>query len=295
MSFLVTTRRDIVKPLQFVAEGTSAATYGVTPTSPTFIAAGINTEITLDPNILYEKILALGLEDYADSIKTQENYAFSLKSKIFNTTLAKQCVNAVSAAGTAAEHLSFLYSKYIDGTEYFTRMVGCRPISATLSVSRALWELDMTWHTQEIKDEVTAHGLTSPTFITAVPTNTPLIHSDAANPFTWNAIVYPERRFSMTVTRDLSLLEINGNVLVQFSKVANRNISFNIDSYKKSTILLTDYYDQTKRTASYKIGASEVMTFTSAVITDYSESHSGSTNDAAIESLTCEAKAVNIA
>lgn len=294
MSFNVTTRKDIVKPLQYVAEGTTAATYGVPPTSPTFIAAGINTEITLDPNIVSEKILALGLEDYADSVKTQENYAFTLKSNIYNTTLAKYGVQAVNAAGTIAEHLTFLYSKYIDGTEYYTQIVGCKPISTTLSVARGLWELDMTFHCQEIKDETTS-AIAGATFISSIPSNTPLAHNDVANPFTWNSTTYPERRFSMTVTRDLSLLEINGNVLVQFAKAAKRNISFNIDSYKKSATLLTDHYGHTQRTASYKIGASETITFTNAKIIDYSESHSGTNNDAAIESLTCEAENVTIA
>ena len=293
MSFNVTTRRDIVKPLQYVAEGTTAATYGVTPTSPTFIAAGLNTEITLDPGIVYQKVYALGLEDYADSIKTQENYAFSLKSNIANTTLAKFGIAAVNAAGTVAEHLSFSYSKYIDGTEYYTRIVGCKNVSTTLSVSRGLWEMDQVWHCQEIKDETTS-AVAGATYVSTPPTITPLSHQDGASPFTWNSTVYPERRFSMTVTRDLSLLEINGNVLVQFAKAANRNISFNVDSYKKSTALLTDYYDQTQRTASYKIGT-ETATFTSAKITGYRESHSGTNNEANIESLTCEAESVAIA
>ena len=39
------TTQDIVKPLQYIEEGTSEATFGVMPTSPTFVAAGINTDI----------------------------------------------------------------------------------------------------------------------------------------------------------------------------------------------------------------------------------------------------------
>jgi len=294
MSFNPTTKRDIVKPLQYVAEGTSAATYGVTPSSPTYIAAGLNVEITLDPNVLSEKVMALGLEDYADSIKTQENYAFSLKSNIFNTTLAKYGINAVNAAGTIAEHLTFTYSKNLDGTENYTRMVGCKPISTTLSVARGLWTLDMTWHCQEIKDELTS-GVAGATHITAVPSNTPFTHQDGASPFSWNSVVTLERSFSVTVTRDISLLEINGNVLVQFAKAAQRNITFDVEVYKKAATILTDYYDQTQRTATYKIGASDVATFTNAKIVGYTESHSGTNTNAAIEQLRCESETVNIA
>lgn len=294
MSFVPTTARDIVKPLQFVEEGTTAATYGVTPTSPTWTAAGINVEITTDPNIVSEKIRALGSEDYADSVKTQENYAFTLKSKMLNTTLAKYGISAVSGTGTIGASLSFTFSKYIDGTENYTRMVGCRPISTTISVNRGLWDLDMTFHCQEIKDETTS-AVAGSTYVSAIPSGSPLTHYDQASPFTWNSASFMDRSYSLTVTRDLSLLEINGAVLVQHSRAALRNISWSAEVYKKSTALLTDHYDQAERTFTYKIGSGETITHTNARITSYRESHSGSNSDPQIESISGEASAVAIA
>ena len=294
MSFVPTTARDIVKPLQFVEEGTSAATYGTTPTSPTWTAAGINVEITLDPNIVSEKIRALGSEDYADSVKTQENYAFSLKSRMLNTTLAKYGIQAAGGTGTIGAHLSFTYSKYIDGTEYYTRMVGCKPISTTISVNRGLWELDMTFHCQEIKDETTS-SVAGSTYVSAIPSGSPLTHYDQASPFTWNSASFMDRSYSLTVTRDLSLLEINGSVLVQHARAALRNISWSAEVYKKSTALLTDHYDQAERTFTYKIASGETITHTNARITSYRESLSGSNSDALIESISGEASAVAIA
>jgi len=294
MSFNVTTKRDIVHPLQYVAEGTSAATYGLRPSSPTFIAAGLNVEITLDPNIISEKVMALGLEDYADSIKTQENFAFSLKSNIFNTTLAKYGIQAANGAGTIGEHLTFLFSKKLDGTTNYTEINGCKAISTTLSVARGLWELDMTFHCQEILDE-TVSTIAGATYVTTPPSTTPFTHQDGASPFNWNSVVTFERSFNMTVTRDLSLLEINGDVLVQFAKASQRNISFNVEVYKKAATILTDYYNATQRTATYKIGASDVATFTNAKIVGYTESHSGTNTGGAIENLSCESESVNIA
>lgn len=296
MSFNVTTKRDVVKPLQYVEEGTTAATYGVTPSSPVFVAAGINSEINLDPAVAYEHVDALGLEDFANSVKTGEAYAFTLRSNFFNSTLAKYGINAAGGTGTIGASLSFLFSKNIDGTEYFTRAVGCRPVSTTLNVARGRWELDMTWHAQEIKDEVSAHGLTTPTFVTAVPTTAPWTHNDsAANPFTWNAITYPERRFSTTITRDLSLLEVNGQLLVQFSKAAHRDISFAVETYKKTTALLTDYYDYTSRAASYVLkSATSTLSFTNARLTDYREVQAATNRDPAIESITGFAESCNL-
>jgi hypothetical protein len=295
MSFNVTTSRDIVKPLQFVEEGTTAAAYGITPTSPAFIAAGINTEISVDPTVVSEQIRALALEDYADSVKVTENYAFTLRSNILNSVLAKYGFNAVGATGTIGASLTFLFSKNIDGVENYTIMRGCRPVSTTLSVNRGLAVLEQTWHAKDIAKEVTAHGLTTPTFITAVPSGSPYNHTGQVNPFTYNSIVYPERSFSSTVTRDLSLLEVNGALQVLFSKAAVRNISWNVETYKKSIVLKDEMHDQTKRVMTYKLGTAETITYTDAQITSYSERHTGGDSTAAIESIGGIARLVAIA
>jgi hypothetical protein len=298
MSFLTTSSRDIVKPLQYVEEGTTAATYGVTPTSsPAFTAAGINTEISLDPAIVSEQIRALGSEDFADIVKTQEAYAFTLRSNILNTTLAKYGTQAVGATGTIGASLSFLFSKFIDGVEYYTIMKGCRPISTRLSSARGLWTLEQTYHCKEIIKEInTANaGLTTPTFITTIPAGAPLKHQDVANPFTYNSIVYPERSFNLTVTRDVATLQINGQLQDQYSEAAVRSIAWDAEVYKKTTIIKDEYHDQTKRVFTYKIGASETITLTDAVITGYNERHVGGSTDAAIETISGTARTVGIA
>lgn len=296
MSFVPSTVRDIVKPLQYVEEGTTAALYGVTPTaSPAFTAAGINVEINLDPKINSEIIRALGSEDYSDRVVTGEEYAFTLKSNMLNSTLAKYGTQAAGAAGTVGASLSFLFSKNIDGTENYTIMNGCRPISTTLSVNRGLWQLEQTWHCKEIKDETTTHGLTTPTFITAIPSGSPYKHQDQASPLTWNTVNYPEKSFSTTVTRDLGLLEVNGQVLVQNSRAALRNISWSAEVAKKDTALLTDFYNHAKRAMSYKIGTAETISYVDSVITSYSEGHSGTSADIEYDRISGEARTISIA
>ncbi len=295
MSFNVTTLRDVVKPLQYVEEGTTAALYGTTPTSPTLTAAGINVEVTFDPSTVSETIRALGSEDVSDAVKTQEAYAFTLRSNILNTNLAKYGTEAVGGgSGSIDASLSFMFSRYLDGTEYYTQAVGCRPISTTLSVNRGLWTLDQTWHAQEIKDETSSDPLTGATYVSAIPSGSPIKHQDDATPFGWNSVDFSERSFSFTVTRDLSLLEANGNVLVLFSKPSMRTISWTAEVYKKSTAILTDYYDQTERTMTYEI-STETATFGNAWITGHSTRLSGDDSSAEIESITGSARTVTIA
>jgi len=297
MSFNITTARDITKPLQYVEEGTTAALYGVSPSSAAFVAAGINTEITLDPNVVSEQIRALGLEDFADIVKTQEAYAFSLRSNILNTTLAKYGTEAVGGTGTIGASLLFAFSYSLDGTQNYALLRGCRPVSTTLSVNRGLWTLDQTWHAKSINKEVaTANGgLTTPTFVTAVPSGSPLKHQDGVSPFNWNSVVFSERSFSITVTRDLALLESNGDVQVLFSKAANRSITWSAEVYKESAVIKDDYHDQQKRVLTYKVGASDVATLTDSVITGLTQRHTGGDSSALIESLTGVARTLAIA
>ena len=83
----VTTKKDIVKPLQYIQETSSIITgptsYGVTPTSsPTFVAAGLNTEITLNPDVVHQDVDVLGSEDIVDAVKSIENLFIYIYNKI---------------------------------------------------------------------------------------------------------------------------------------------------------------------------------------------------------------------
>ena len=80
----VTTKKDIVKPLQYIQETSNTLTtptaYGTTPTSsPTFVAAGLNTEITLNPDVVHQDVDVLGSEDIVDAVKTGELYTFTTR------------------------------------------------------------------------------------------------------------------------------------------------------------------------------------------------------------------------
>ena len=78
----ITTKRDIVKELQYVTEGdsvTSPELFGVTPTSATFTIVGNNTEITINPDVQHFDQMVLGSEDIIAGVKTVSLYSFSIK------------------------------------------------------------------------------------------------------------------------------------------------------------------------------------------------------------------------
>jgi hypothetical protein len=96
----VTTKRDIVKELQFVTEGDSVTTpslYGAVPNSSTFAIVGNNTEINIQPDVQHMDVSVLGSEDVIAAVKTQSLYAFTLRNNPINLDLWKYLWNAQEA------------------------------------------------------------------------------------------------------------------------------------------------------------------------------------------------------
>jgi len=300
----ITTKRDIVKELQYVTEGdsvTTASLYGATPSSSTFILAGNNTEINIQPDVQHLDVSVLGSEDVIDAVKTQSLYAFTLRNNPIDLSLWKYLWNA-SGGGTNCpdSSLSFTYSFYLDGTEYFQHIRGCRPTSGTLSVARGMWEQTMTFVAQDITIPNTTDGNGgTPVYKTSETTSSPIVHSDGGGtPFTYNSVTYGERSFSTTVTRNMAVMAVNGETDITYTKAADRSITFTADviagTASNETSLYTLYESKAADAASYKFNSTGPVTLTYAncVLTDYSYTHAAGSSDALIETISARAESV---
>ena len=298
----VTTKRDIVKELQFVTEGDSvsnAALYGVTPDSSTFALVGNNTEININPDVQHMDVNVLGSEDVIDAVKTQSLYAFSLRNNPVDLTLWKYLWNSSGTGALSPDSsLSFTYSFNLDGTEYYQHMRGCRPTSGTLSVSRGMWEQSMTFIAKDITVPATSTGDGgTPVYQSSETSSSPIVHSDGGgNPFTWNSVTYGERSFSTTVNRNMAVMAVNGETDITYTKATDRSITFTADVFSgtasNETSMYTDYEAKNARAASYKFNSTGPVTLTyeNAIITDYSHTHAAGSTDALIESITARAE-----
>lgn len=298
----ITTGRDIVKELQFVTEGdsvTSPALFAVTPTSSTFALVGLNTEINVQPDVQHMDVSVLGSEDVIDAVKTQSLYAFTIKNNPVDLTLWKYLWNASGGGTTCPDSsLSFTYSYYLNGTEYFQHLRGCRPTSGTLSVSRGMWDQSMTFVCKDITVPATTTGDSgTPSYQTAETSSSPLVHSDnSGTAFTWNSVVYPERSFSTTVTRNMAVMAVNGETDITYTKATDRNISWTADVFAGTasnvTTMYTDYEAKTARAFTYKVNGSITLTYANNIITNYSYVHAAGSSDALIERVSGRAESV---
>lgn len=298
----VTTKRDFVKPLGYATEGDSITTpslFGVPTGTIVYTAAGRVLELQINRDIQASDIMVLGSEDIFDRVKNGELYSFTVKSNIFNTTLLKYGITAAGGgAGTIDESLTFKFSKYIAGTEVYTQMKGARCSSTTLTLERGAWEMEQTYVCQDITiDNATDPDSGTVTNLSAIPTNAIWKHQDAgATPFTWNSVNYGERRFSMTVTRDLATQMVNGTNTIIYTKPSHRTIEFSVDVIRGTQTLLTDYENQTKRAAVYEINdGTAQINFTDCYITSWDERHTATDTDVLIEPITVTAENVAVA
>ena len=296
----VTTKKDFVLPLQYVSEGDSVATptlFGDTPSSPAYIAAGRVLELAIGIDISSSPVPILGQEDIFDSIKNEELYTFTTKSQIYNTALLKYGVNPCgTGAGSIDESLSFKFSKNLDGTEYFTKLLGSRCINTSLTLDRGAWELDQTWVCKDITTDNTTDPDTTPVNVDNIPTDTVWRHQDAGtSPFLWNSVNYPERRFNLTVTRDLAITKVNGSEKILYTKPSNRSVSLSIDVIRDKVTLLTDYKAHTSRSCSYEINdGTAQINFTGARIDGWDERHTSTDNDIMIEPISIIAETATV-
>ena len=300
----VTTKRDIVKELQFVTEGNSVTTpalYGVTPNSSTFAIVGNNTEINIQPDVQHMDVSVLGSEDVIDAVKTQSLYAFTLRNNPIDLTLWKYLWNSSGTGALSPDSsLSFTYSFNLNGTEYYQHMRGCRPTSGTLSVSRGMWDQNMTFICKDITIPTTSTSDPgTPVYQSAETASSPIVHSDGGgSPFTYNSIAYGERSFSTTINRNMAVMAVNGETDITYTKATDRAITFTADVFSgtnsSETALYTLYESKDADAASYKFTSAGTVTLTyaNAVITDYAYTHAAGQADALIESITCRAESV---
>ena len=301
----ITTKRDIVKPIQYVSEGntvTSPTLYGTTPWSSTFTLVGNNTEISPVLDVQHLDTSVLGSEDVIDAVKSQSLYTFGISFHPINTTLWSHVWNACASGSTPNPDisLSFTYSYKLDGTQYYQHIRGARPTSGTLAINRGMWDCNMTWICKDITIPNSTDGNTgTPTYNSSETTSAAIIHTDGGGaPFTFNSQNYGERSFSTTVTRAMSVMAVNGETDITYTKASARTITFNTDVFAGTTgaitSLYTDYEAKTARAFSYKFttSPSKTLTYSNAILTGYDEKKAAGNTDALVISLTGRSESV---
>ena len=226
---------QITRPIQYVAEGITPATFGVTPTSsPTFLLAAAVQDISDVPVAQSFIKRQLGKREYYKNLLTKHLVTFELKFAPFNVTLMKYGSEPGNGTGTIDESLTFLRTQKINNagtlTDSFTFYKGCKMASLDLNVAGKEVEVTSSWVARQKTTPVfTANGgLTTPTFKQfSDVTATPWVHLDnGTNPLTINSVTYPCTKFHVNWNNNLAIDDdVNGAEFVEAITQGNRDIT----------------------------------------------------------------------
>ena len=262
MSYQRTFPGQIVKRLQYIEE----ASYGVTPTSPTFISAGKIKRFSWNIDGQVQRYRSVGLRTVCSFLQTGQLYSFELEYWPYETALMKYGFNNPAGVGTIDKSLTFLYSYLLDGVENFVLMKGCKTDSISLEITKESVVCTQSFLCREITTPAITSGLVTPVYA-AAPTGIPWVgRNGGTSALMFNAVAWDTPRFSAEVAWNLDPGMPNGHDLIKFLDPTNKDVNVDFDIWQKDTTFIADLKTDAERDITYTLN-----TATSAVltITDY--------------------------
>lgn len=295
MSFPVTTSLKVVKPLQYVVE----TVRGVTPTSPTFVNSGPIQEFT--PNVETNSVnyRMLGSPDLYKVLKTGERFSFDITYNPIDMNLLAKGINLTTdATNNREQSLTFLLSQLMNAagtlSEHYIIAKGCTCDSTSVDVSLEAVNVSQTWIANDIAIPSTAHGLTTPTFASAI-TDSPWTGITAGSKtLTHNSNDYVLRGFSMTVSHNTDQFQPIGESNVFATIPTIRDISGSFDVLHENNLLAADAEAVTPRSATVKLSTDTKITLTDMYLTSYNETISATATEAKTQSFNWVAKSATV-
>ena len=236
-------QKDVVKHPQFVNEGTSLATYGITPTNPSFKAAGQRSMITpaFEPEFIDNDFG--GNIDRQGVIKVREKNTLTYKGRLMETDidLLRWAMNKPAAGNTPAQHRTWMDSYNNNaGTEVYRVFKGCKVISSSLTIApNDTMMLEIQMNVKQAIEQ-TGNPITMGTggFADALE-GTPLRFKDAGD-FRYGPDDVNYRNATVTTTFTLRKQDSNGNETDVWVDHSIRRISGSIDMFKEGAQFNTD-------------------------------------------------------
>lgn len=282
-----------VKRPQFVEE----ATYGTTPSSPSFTSAGPLSTWTNTSEVKNTVYRELGSRDINSTIKTGEEHSFQIVYNPVDTTLMKYGVELPSGTGTIAKSLTFVTSPKMDDVENFIVCTGSITNEITIEISNdSPVNITQNFRCKNISTPATTPGFTgTPTYATN-PTALPWTNqTPGSGPFTFNGTVVDVSTFSTTITHNVGEIQPNGDAVAKIVAPTLREISFSFTTWFKDTTLIADTKTHTPRAMEYKLSTDKKLVFTDAYLNKFETSDDVGSTDFKDLAFTGVAKTVTIA
>lgn len=300
----IITQRNRVKQPQFVSEGITPATYGVTPTNPVFIAIGRNTIIddNSSPNSAEQRQSGNVDRNRKDFISKNATMTLKLQMTTLDVGLLRWATTKPVdpfIIGTPDESRTFIDSYLnISDTEIFRQFLGCKPTGWSFTEDRAGYlVLEITCSCQQILESPTSPIIGTGSFA-AVNSIAPYTHRDAgALPFLYNGEGFTSSNFISTGTLAQAAQDALGSDVTLYQVPTQRVITGSISIYKKNEELQERAKNvDESNDASYTFDSAQALSIslTNFLWLPSTEELSGDDAAATMENKSYEANAVAV-
>lgn len=238
MSYEPNSNIDTTRNVLYVEE----TAYGVTPTNPTFLNAGIANTIAWKKSPQHQSVDILGTIDSYGEYKFGNDYTVDLKYYLTDTLLLKYGTELPGGTGTIEKSLTLFISKKVNNIENFRLIQGCITESCTLDFSK-IPLVSQTFRASNITKWMTLSELT--TLIGGTPVYPAALSVDpwtslgagSVQPLTINAVPYDIEKFTFTVARSILIQQPIGNPNPLRIKAGKRKVTAAFTTWEKDNIL----------------------------------------------------------
>lgn len=296
MSYAPTGAYFFVKRPQYVEE----ATFGVTPTSPTFISVGSMNDMTMSADMTNIKYRQLGSRDLYQIIKTGEIYGIVFKYAPFNTNFMKYGTEywTAAATGNIAKSVSIVWSQNINGVENFYLASGVRTERIDIDIlAEATISVTQTLVAKSITTPSAAYPGTGTPVYAAVDSGSPWTGITGGSlPLTINSLNYDVTRFRVSVTQNLDKIKPNGESVIKFLEATNRDVTVDMDMVIQNTATLADVKTLVARAVTYTMNAANpsAISLTNLCLDKYTSADSPTQNKIKMASFAGTAQSVTV-
>ena len=297
----IITHRNLKKKPQWVTEGITAATYGITPANPAFDDIGQDASLVESSNPTVAENRIAGDTDRKETTKTFEENSVKLMFKVLDSDKAflQWLMNKPNGTGTPDESRTVFYSYDDDGgDEIFHIFKGCKPMDYSISFDSegyVICESTLSFHTVT---ETTADTITLGTGSYAThPTSTPLTHKDGtSNPFTYDNVIRNVESFSISGSYTSAMQKVLGTEKDLYKVPAQRSVSGSVVLYKKDGDLQEEARNAVEEAASFILDSGSIIfSFTKFKLMPSGEDLKGDNSEATKENKSWEASGLSIA
>jgi hypothetical protein len=273
---------------QYAAE----TTQGTPNANAAYKLAGYTQSITPDYQAEHQDDALFGKYDWQSSVQLGRIWRWTIVFSPYDGDLLKRGTLLPAGAGTAEEALTFVEGTLINGVLNYRLHYGSIISSVTGQINRGGFRMTHTYESTDVSDWITAHGLTSPDFVTLaeVPTTDPWSHlTPGTDPITIAGTATDIQDIRWDINWNLAKMQPNGVFSYKYAEVSSRRVTLSLTAWLKNNLLRGYVKNYTKLDVAVKLnsgGTPLTFTFKDCVFDRYAQPQSAGGNAFATETIT---------